>query len=123
MDEDPLLPCPAWCIGSHGSEPPWHGVPYHESRPVVLDVRTGPVMVQCVTAMTQYPADPDPGVFAWSHVMATVKMRRPSDVIAFADMLTAYARRLREVADELVVAQQQDRARVEAGLKDAGREG
>lgn len=124
-DNDPLLPCPPWCAGGHGEPPQWHGVTFHESRPVVLDVLTGPVKVQCVTAMTQYQARSDPGrrqIFAWSHIAADVTMARPADVLAFADMLTSYASRLREVADELVIAQQQDRARFEADRKDADRE-
>ena len=123
--DDPLLPCPPWCIGSHGGQPAWRGVVFHESRPVILDALTGPVKVQFVTALTQYPkADAPAGrhVHAWSHMMATVTMSQPSDVTAFADMLTGYAARLRAVADELVIAQQQDRARVEADLKNAGRE-
>ena len=94
---------------------------------MVLDVLTGLVKVQCVTAMTQYPKDPDPAsrhVFAWSHVSASVRMRQPSDVIAFADMLTGYAGRLREVAEELAIAQEAGRARVlEAGLDKAVQEG
>ena len=122
----PLPPCPPWCTGTHGAEPPWHGIPWHESRPVVLDVRTGRVTVRFVTGIVQYPADPDPDrrhVLAWSHMTARVQMARPSDVVAFADMLTDYAGRLREVADELVIAQQQEQARVEADLKNASREG
>ena len=43
---------------------------------------------------------------------AKATLNRPSDVITLADMLAGYASRLREVADELVIAQQQraDRA-------------
>jgi len=57
--------------------------------------------------------DPDPAsrhVFAWSHVSASVRMRQPSDVHAFADMLVGYAGRLREVAEELAAAQREDLA-------------
>ncbi|QMU78874.1 hypothetical protein GXW83_27410 [Streptacidiphilus sp. PB12-B1b] len=124
--------CPPWCCGSHGDQPTWHGIEFHESRPVVLDVLTGPVKLQCVTAMTQYPKARTPAgsrVFAWSHITADVTMARPSDLRGFADMLSGYAARLREVADELGVAQAQDRERerertqaVETDARDAGRE-
>jgi hypothetical protein len=110
--DPPPPPCPSWCTGRH-DQTPWHGVPFHESPPMVPDVLTGLVKVQCVTAMTQYPKDPDPAsrhVFAWSHVSASVRMRQPSDVHAFADMLVGYAGRLREVAEELATAQRADLA-------------
>jgi hypothetical protein len=122
LNDDLLLPCPPWCTGTRGDGEPWH-----ESRPVALDVLTGPVKVQEVAAMTQYPAHADPGkrnIFVWSHMAAEATMNQPSDVIALADMLTGHAARPREVADDLVIAQQQHRDRVvEADLKDADREG
>ena len=112
-EPDPLLPCPAWCAGTHPSKEPHLGDRFHESRPVVLDVRTGTVSAEFETAIVQYPLSSSPdhrGVYAWSHLMATPTLNHPSDAVAFADMLTGYARRLRELADELVIAQQ-DRAR------------
>jgi len=42
---------------------------------------------------------------AWSHSTAKATLNRPSGVIAFADMLSGYAARLRQAADELVIAQ------------------
>ena len=124
--DDPLLPCPPWCSGSHVGQSPSPGDRFHESRPVVFEVRTGVVDVEFAAAIVQYPLSTRPDrrdVYAWGHLTATVTMNRPSDVNALADMLVGYAARLRTVADELVVAQQQDRVRVEADLKDAGREG
>ena len=112
-EPDPLLPCPAWCTGIHPSKDPHLGDRLHESRPVVLDVRTGTVSAEFQTAIVQYPPSSRPdhrGVYAWSHVTVEATLNRPSDVIGIADMLTGYARRLRELADELVIAQQ-DRAR------------
>ncbi len=44
-------------------------------------------------------------------MVAHVSMDKPSDVHVFADMLTGYAARLREVTEELGGTQQQDRAR------------
>ena len=124
--DDPLLPCPAWCIGGHVGRSPCPGYRFHESRAVVLEVRTGVFDVEFAAAIVQYPLSTRPDrrdVYAWGHLTATVTMNQPSDVNALADMLTGYACRLREVADELVTAQQQDRVRVEADLKNAGREG
>jgi hypothetical protein len=106
-------PCPAWCTGGHGSEPPWHGVTHHESKPVVLDVLADPVEVQCVSGLIQYPDAADPrnrNVTAWSWVLTSVGMRQPSDVIAYADMLSGYADRLRGLAAELAAAQAEDHA-------------
>ncbi len=40
--------------------------------------------------------------------MGTAALRQPSDVVAFADMLTGYAGRLRELAAELALAQAGD---------------
>ena len=37
----------------------------------------------------------------WADLAAVGRLMRPADVIAFADSLTRYANRLREVADEL----------------------
>ena len=121
----PLPGCPQWCAGRHDPEPAH--VHFHESRPVVLDVLTEPVTMQFVAAMVQYPAAADPAkqrVFVWAHMSGKATLIQPSDVHAFADMLTGYAGRLREVAEELAAAQEDGRARLlEAGLKDAGREG
>jgi hypothetical protein len=125
-EPDPLLPCPLWCAGSHGGQSTHLGDRFHQSRPVVLEVRTGLVEVEWETVIVQYPLSARPekrDVYADAHMMAAVTMTRPADVVRFADMLTGYAVRLRELADELVIAQQQDRARVEADPKDAGREG
>ncbi len=116
-EPDPLLPCPAWSTGIHPSKEPYLGDRFHESRPVALEVRTGLVEVECETSIVQYPLRSRPEkrrVYADAHMMAAVTMHRPCDVMAFADMLTGYASRLRELADELVIAPQQDRARFEA---------
>lgn len=50
-------------------------------------------------------------MYAWSHMTVEATLNRRSDVIGIADMLSGYAARLREIADGLVIAQQQDRAR------------
>lgn len=124
-EEDPLLTCPAWCSGDHSGQEPELVDRFHDSRPVALDVRTGLVDVEFETVISQYPFASKPekrAVYAWCHMSASVTMNRPPDVVAFADMLTGYVRRLREVAEELVIAQQQNQVRVEADLKDAGRE-
>ena len=113
-EPDPLLPCPAWCAGIHPSKEPHLGDRFHESKPVVLDVRTGTVSAEFETAIVQYPLSSRPdhrGVYAWSHMTVEATLNRPSDVIGIADMLSGYAARLREIADGLVIAQQQDRAR------------
>nr|WP_034090167.1 hypothetical protein [Streptacidiphilus albus] len=106
-------PCPAWCAGRHGAEPPWQDVLYHESEPVVLDVLVDPVEVQCISGLIQFPDAADPrhrNVTAWSWVVTSVGLRQPSDVLAYADMLTGYADRLRELAGELATAQAEDHA-------------
>ena len=111
---DPLLPCPTWCTGIHPSKEPQLGDRLHESKPVVLDVRTGTVSAEFQRAIVQYPLSSRPdrrGVYAWSHMTVEATLNRPSDVIGIADMLSGYTARLRELADELVIAQQQDRAR------------
>lgn len=110
-EPDPLLPCPPWCTGIHPSKEPHLGDRFHESKPVVLEVRTGLAEVECETSIVQYPLRSRPEkrrVYADAHMMAAVTMHRPCDVMAFADMLTGYAARLQEVADELVIAQAQD---------------
>ena len=106
-------PCPAWCSGRHESERPWHGVTYHESEPVKLEVLADPVEVQCIAGMVQHPDDADPrkrNVFAWSWVVTSVKLHRPSDVIAYANMLSSFVDQLRELAVELAAAQAEDHA-------------
>ncbi len=90
------------------------------------DVRTGTASAEFGTVIVLYLLSSRPdrrGVYSWSHVIAAATLNRPADVIGFADMLSRYAASLREVADELVIAQQQDQTRVEADLKGAGREG
>jgi len=75
----------------------------------------------------QYPHAGQPetrSAYVLTHLEARGLLMRPADVIALAATLTGYAARLREVADELVIAQQHDRARVvEADRKGADREG
>ena len=99
---DPLLPCPSWCHGDHAGQEDWPGDRFHESKPVRLDLR-GPVDVEAECVISQYPLSPCPdhrSVYGWCHIMATATMKLPSDMVAFADMLTGYADRLREFADE-----------------------
>ncbi len=106
-------PCPAWCTERHDSERPWHGVTYHESEPVKLEVLADPVEVQCIAGMVQHPDDADPrkrNVFAWSWAVTSVTMHQPQDVIAYADMLSSFADRLRDLAVELAAAQAEDHA-------------
>jgi len=104
-------PCPPWCTERHDSGPHWHGVTYHESEPVKLEVLADPVEVQCIAGMVQHPDDADPrkrNVTAWSWAVTSVKMQQPSDVIAYADMLADYADRLRGLAADLAGAQAED---------------
>ena len=123
---DPLRQCPNWCIGKH----PWDDMAvrdrFHESRPVTLAAKWSGLDVDFETTVTWSPyAGPgDDDACASTQLVAHVSMGRPADVHAFADMLVGYAGRLREVAEELAAAQEDGRARLlEAGLKDAGREG
>ena len=124
-DDDPLRRCPDWCTGNH----PWDDTAvrdrFHESRPVTLAAKWKQLDVDFETTITWSPyAGPrDSDACASTQMVANVSMDKPSDVHAFADMLTGYADRLREVAEELATAQEDGRARLlGAGLNDAGQE-
>ena len=123
---DPLGRCPDWCTGNH----PWDDLAvadrFHESRPVTLAAKWRQLDVDFETTInwSPYAGPRDCDACASTQMVAHVSMGKPSDVHAFADMLVGYAGRLREVAEELAIAQEAGRARVlEAGLDKAVQEG
>jgi len=104
---NPLRRCPDWCTGNH----PWDDVAvadrFHESRPVTLAAKWKQLDVDFETTInwSPYAGPEDSEACASTQMVAHVTMDQPSDVHAFADMLTGYASRLREVAEELAAAQ------------------
>jgi len=76
---------------------------FHESRPVTLAARWKQLDVDFETTSRWSPyAGPDGSApSASTQMVAHVSMDKPSDVHVFADMLTGYAARLREVAETL----------------------
>ncbi len=87
----------------------------HRTAKVMVASASAELDVDFQAVTVQYPFAGQPetrSVYVLTHLEATGRLMRPTDVIALADTLTGYAARLREVADELVIAQQQDRARL-----------
>ncbi len=110
--DGPLLPCPPWCAGNHSWQELDLADERHESVPVVLELRSALADVEALAAIVQYPLAARPEArmpYVWARHVATAALRRPADVVAFADMLTGYAGRLRELAAELALAQVGDR--------------